>query len=177
MLHSDPTAQEYPPPNLEKRIKSQLVCWLSLEPLESFGRSLGLTVRIFCIRTWLMQWLTFWWICVQSLVVWWCIAQELPRTMTKEWQAASNEKAIEQKQNPITGTFCSLAPVQFDPYECSLTSPCFRYRIRGIQRQGPYSKQINHSLACFSSQRTVIHGPRVSHTSCPEKLGGTVLHT
>jgi hypothetical protein len=24
--------------------------------------------------------------------------------MTKEWQAASNEKAIEQKQNPITGT-------------------------------------------------------------------------
>ena len=23
--------------------------------------------------------------------------------MTKEWQAASNEKALEQKQNPITG--------------------------------------------------------------------------
>lgn len=30
-------------------------------------------------------------------------AREPPRTMTKEWQAASNEKAIEQKQNPITG--------------------------------------------------------------------------
>jgi len=28
---------------------------------------------------------------------------EPPKTMTKEWQAASNEKALEQKQNPITG--------------------------------------------------------------------------
>jgi len=26
-----------------------------------------------------------------------------PKTMTKEWQEASNEKAIEQKMNPITG--------------------------------------------------------------------------
>lgn len=30
-------------------------------------------------------------------------AKEPPRTMTKEWQAASNERALEQKQNPITG--------------------------------------------------------------------------
>ncbi|KAH9484560.1 Cytochrome c oxidase polypeptide 5, mitochondrial [Psilocybe cubensis] len=30
-------------------------------------------------------------------------AQPLPKTMTKEWQEASNERAIEAKINPITG--------------------------------------------------------------------------
>jgi len=37
-----------------------------------------------------------------------CIAPPPPRTLTKEWQEASNERAIEQKMNPITGMFlCS----------------------------------------------------------------------
>src|ERR1700691_3056242 len=33
------------------------------------------------------------------------IAPPPPKTLTKEWQEASNERAIEQKMNPITGTF------------------------------------------------------------------------
>lgn len=30
-------------------------------------------------------------------------APEAPKTMSKEWQEATNERALEQKMNPITG--------------------------------------------------------------------------
>jgi hypothetical protein len=36
-----------------------------------------------------------------------------PKTMTKEWQEASNQRAIEQKMNPITGMFLFFALFPF----------------------------------------------------------------
>ena len=35
------------------------------------------------------------------------VAPPPPKTMTREWEEASNEKGLEQKQNPFTGTLTS----------------------------------------------------------------------
>ena len=58
--------------------------------------------------------------------------------MTKEWQEASNEMAIKQKQNPITGKYMiwrfgngSLIMMLI---QSALGSP-YRYCKRGLQRQ------------------------------------------
>lgn len=40
-----------------------------------------------------------------SLTIVCVIAPPPPRTITKEWEEASNERAKDQKMNPITGTF------------------------------------------------------------------------
>jgi len=47
-----------------------------------------------------------WFICLVGMAHFLEIAgQSEPKTMSKEWQEASNERAIEQKLNPISGTF------------------------------------------------------------------------
>lgn len=36
------------------------------------------------------------------------IAPDVPKTVSKEWEEATNERALEQKMNPITGTYNPL---------------------------------------------------------------------
>ena len=60
-----------------------------------------------------------------------------PATMTKEWQEASNEKALEEKQNPITGLCWYYA------YTALLFILCHdRYFFRGIQGHWPCNLQM-----------------------------------
>ena len=59
-----------------------------------------------------------------------------PRTINKEWQEASNERALDQKMNPLTGT--TRFPLSFVYFAHRYT----RYRVRGLQRQGIRPRQL-----------------------------------
>lgn len=59
-----------------------------------------------------------------------------PRTINKEWQEASNERALDQKMNPLTGTPRSLLSLVYFAHRSS------RYRVRGLQRQGLRPRQL-----------------------------------
>jgi len=58
------------------------------------------------------------------------LAPEAPKSTSKEWQEASNERALAQKANPITGAL----PFSFRLAIHILTIICFyRYQLRRIQ--------------------------------------------
>lgn len=57
-------------------------------------------------------------------VLFYYIAPPPPRTLTKEWEEASNQRAKEQKMNPITGTF------DFVIIPCYFRLPNLRYPNR-----------------------------------------------
>ena len=66
-------------------------------------------------------------------------AKPPPATMTKEWQEASNERALEKKMNPISGRACFITAV----YRTLTTLVASRYRLRGLRRKGVRDDQVN----------------------------------
>lgn len=70
-----------------------------------------------------------------------------PKTISKEWEEASNERALEQKMNPISGLSLSGLP-PYMPRSC-LTS---RYRFRGIRGQGLRYAQVTATPAAVTER-------------------------
>ena len=94
--------------------------------------------------------------------------------MTHEWQETSNEKVVEQKQNPFTGTLLASCPtysfsiIWFIPYRTRLNHPAplhvlnpakhlfynlSRYHSRRIRRQGSHTEQIRSPLVLPNERR------------------------
>lgn len=73
------------------------------------------------------------------------IAPEPPKTMTKEWQQASNEKAIEQKQNPLTGMPVFAYVLRYITY-----SP-FKVSLQRVIKARDISKANKHILCAILS--------------------------
>jgi len=69
------------------------------------------------------------------------LATPPPKTMTKEWQEASNERARELNLDPITGK-CTVHFVP-PPMDTVLIPTRFRCPIRGIFREGLRAIQID----------------------------------
>jgi len=91
--------------------------------------------------------------------------------MTREWQEASNEKGLEQKQNPFTGTLLNffatrplVHPLSYPAYAPTVTSfvepakhlfyNLNRCHSRRIRRQGPHTGQIISPLILPNERRT-----------------------
>lgn len=71
------------------------------------------------------------------------IAPPPPKTMTKEWEEATNARALEMKLNPITGKplfRCSLSSAR----NYSRLSFVTRYLIGRILRQGFRPEQVDY---------------------------------
>lgn len=97
-----------------------------------------------------------------------------PRTITKEWEEAANQRAIEAKINPITGESCLHIPQP----RTHLSRPHARddrYLLRGIQRQGlRHPQQMNANtlvlvlttyIRAFAVRRHPTHQPAHQSTS------------
>ncbi len=73
-----------------------------------------------------------------------------PKTLTKEWEEKSNELALEDKSNPITGNDLSTVDRSI------LTSLCFfRYLFRRVQGQGLHRLQVIYSIS-FSTTPAIF---------------------
>ena len=115
----------------------------------------------------------------------WKIAgQSEPKTMSKEWQEASNERAIEQKLNPISGTFSWV----FVSFQMSLITLGFffpppRYRFGGLLRkrfrpieiEGQYPIQCPRRGVINQGSNTSVVG--LARESCFFISNSTCLHT
>lgn len=88
-------------------------------------------------------------------VLFYYIAPPPPRTLTKEWEEASNQRAKEQKMNPITGTFDFLI------------IPCY-FRLPNLR----YPNRINSHAIIFRYLIRRILGARL----CPTQVEALHLH-
>lgn len=70
--------------------------------------------------------------------------------MTKEWQEAMNERAKEQKMNPISGEF--VLPLCHNDEQLILPKPNPRYCVGGLRGQGLRSKQVDQVDQYFTYQ-------------------------
>jgi hypothetical protein len=54
--------------------------------------------------------------CGDELTPWACPAPPPPKTISKEWEEASNERALEQKLNPITGELVRVLHISYSAF-------------------------------------------------------------
>lgn len=113
-------------------------------------------VNLVCLSLWRFH---FWFLLtLNSFLL--SVAQPLPKSISREWEEASNQRALEMKLNPITGT--SRSPSGSRSGErlinrlsdlCLAFVLVFRYLVGRIHWQGLCSDQVDKQRAlqysCF----------------------------
>ena len=91
-----------------------------------------------------------------------CVAAPPPKTLTKEWQEATNERAKEMNLNPITG-MCPHSPEFFNLSNAGFfLFPPSRYLIRRLLRQRfRSSKEIERSPTLSQVANFFLHKDQV----------------
>lgn len=101
------------------------------------------------------------------------LAPPNPKTLSKEWEEATNVIALEKKMNPISGAYLSLISLSSPTGGSNLRFYAFSRYLVGVQRwQGIRAEQVERGII-FHNKTATYPDPLliVERTLCPHSIG------